>query len=300
MLTIAPAATTVAVTPSANPSGLNQAVTFTANVAALAPGAGSPSGSVDFRDGSTRLGTVALANGSASLSTNGFSVGSHTISAIYSGDASFSSSSGSITHVVNGASSSSTTAVTSSANPSTTGSSVTLTATVSGPAGPSGSVAFYDGAALVGTAPLVGTSAALTTSALTEGSHAITARYLGNGSVPPSISPVFVQTVAPAGAKPKSGTIALTASPSPSTLDSTVTFTATVTGVNRLLPTGSVLFFVNGQVVGSGALGATGTVTARATFSTGTLAHGTHTVTAVYTGDSNYRGVATTVSLTVN
>ena len=80
-LTIAPATTLTSVASSANPSGLNQGVTFTASVAVAAPGAGNPTGTIEFRDGSTRLGTVALSAGSASLRTNGFSAGSHSITA---------------------------------------------------------------------------------------------------------------------------------------------------------------------------------------------------------------------------
>ena len=76
-----------------------------------------------------------------------------------------------------------------------------------------------------------------------------------------------------------------------------------MTGANKLLPTGTILFTVNGQVIGSATgvtLTATGSVTARAAFTTSALAHGTQTVTATYLSDANYRGVASTISLTVN
>jgi len=43
-----------------------------------------------------------------------------------------------------------------------------------------------------------------------------------------------------------------------------------------------------------------GSNTARATLTTSALAHGTHTVTATYLGDTNYRGAASTISVTVN
>ena len=299
-LTVTPATTAVIVSSSANPSGANQGVTFSASVSVVA-GAGNPTGTIEFRDGSTRLGTIALASGAASLATNGLSTGSHTISAIYSGDPSFAGSTQSMTHVVNTSSTSSTVAVTSSANPATSGSTVTLTATLTAPAGATGSVAFYDGAALLGTASLSGTTARLSTSALAAGGHAITARYFGDSAVPPSISPVFVQDVAPSGAHLKTSTMTLVASPSPATLDGQVTFTATVTGSNKIVPTGAVLFMVNGQVIGGAVtMTATGSITARAVLNTSTLAHGTHTVTGTYLGDATYRGVASTFSLTVN
>jgi hypothetical protein len=42
---------------------------------------------VQFKDGSTVLGTVTLASGSAAFSTSTLAVGSHSITAVYSGDA---------------------------------------------------------------------------------------------------------------------------------------------------------------------------------------------------------------------
>jgi hypothetical protein len=171
------------------------------------------------------------------------------------------------------------------------------------PAGTTGNVAFYDGATLLGTVPLSGTTARFSTTTLAGGAHGITARYLGNGAVPPSISPMFVQDVAPAGTRLKTSSVALAASPSPATLGGPVTFTANVSGANKLLPTGAILFTVNGQVIGNATgitLTATGSNTARATLTTSALAHGTHTVTATYLGDTNYRGAASTISVTVN
>src|SRR5204863_4140094 len=59
-LTIQRASTTTSVTASATTSSVGQPVTYTATVAAVAPGAGVPTGSVQFFDGTTLLGTVAL------------------------------------------------------------------------------------------------------------------------------------------------------------------------------------------------------------------------------------------------
>ncbi|MGA2255010.1 MAG: Ig-like domain repeat protein [Thermoguttaceae bacterium] len=79
--------TTTTVTSSMNPSFLGQSVTFTATVAASTSGAGTPTGSVVFVDTTTgvNLGTVTLANGSATLSTSSLAVGANTITASYSG-----------------------------------------------------------------------------------------------------------------------------------------------------------------------------------------------------------------------
>ncbi len=64
-------------------------MTFTATVTAVGPGSGTPSGTVTFKDGASALGTGTLSSGQATFATNGLSVGSHTITAVYGGDASF-------------------------------------------------------------------------------------------------------------------------------------------------------------------------------------------------------------------
>ncbi|MDD1652587.1 MAG: Ig-like domain repeat protein, partial [Methanomicrobiales archaeon] len=94
------------------------------------------------------------------------------------------------------------------------------------------------------------------------------------------------------------GTTATVAtSGNPSTYGDSVTFTATVTrstGTNT--PSGTVAFTVGGVSIGSGTLsGSAGTVsgsagTATATFTTSSLAAGSHTITAVYGGDSIFTG----------
>ncbi|HSA91961.1 MAG TPA: FG-GAP-like repeat-containing protein [Terriglobales bacterium] len=69
-----------------------QPISFTATVAATVPGAGSPSGTVTFKDVSVfpiiTLGTAELLNGTAQLTT-GLPVGTHDIQAFYSGDTTF-------------------------------------------------------------------------------------------------------------------------------------------------------------------------------------------------------------------
>jgi hypothetical protein len=290
--------TSVAASP--NPSGLNQAVTFTANVAVVAPGAGSMTGSVQFFDGGTLLGTVPLAGGSASLTTNGLAAGSHTISASYTGDGSFATSVGTTALTVNSAAASSTTTLSSSPNPATAGQSVTFTATITGPGTITGNVQFYDGSVLIGTAVVSGTTARFTTAALAIGGHAMTARYLGNGTIPPSVSPAFAQYVKQSGTNPRSSTVALVASPSPAVLGSNVTFTATATGANNRPPSGTVMFILNGTVIGQGTLVTNGSSTAVTALSTSALAHGTHTVEAVYLGDSAYRASTSSITLVVN
>ncbi len=101
-LAVNPAATTVTLSSSLNPSGLGQAVTFTARVTVTAPGAGMPSGTVTFRDGAATLGSGLLdASGTATFSTAALAAGSHPVTATYPGEPGYgASASGIVTQVV--------------------------------------------------------------------------------------------------------------------------------------------------------------------------------------------------------
>lgn len=86
------ASTTTSLTSSLNPALFGQAVTFTATVAAVAPGAGILTGTVTFIDGGVAIGTAPLAAGKANLTTAQLSGGVHSITAVYGGDSNFKSS----------------------------------------------------------------------------------------------------------------------------------------------------------------------------------------------------------------
>jgi hypothetical protein len=292
---------TVAVATSPAPSGLDQSMTFTANVSAAAPAAGVPGGTVRFFDGATLLGSGALASGTASLTTAGLAAGVHTIRATYDGDASFETANGSASHIVNTAASTPAIALDSNRNPSNVGQSVTLTASLSMSAGPvTGTVQFYDGATLLGSSTIASGSASFTTAAFANGSHAITVRYLGSASAPATISSVFVQAVGAPGWKNRTSSTTLSVSPNPSAPGASLTLTANVTGSNGM-PAGAVLFMVNGQVVGGPVtLTALSGSTAQAALVLPGLAGGRHLVTATYLGSSNYKGSTVTVTQTVN
>lgn len=192
VVTVGTSTTTTALTSSLNPSGLGQSVTFTVTVTAPS---GTPTGMVTFKDGGTTLGTGLLAGGVATFTTAALSAGSHSITAVYAGDANNAgSTSAAVTQAVN--QSATTTVVTSSQNPSAAGQPVTFTATVSSGGGtPAGSVTFSDGGTAIGTAMLAAGVATLTTSSLTLGSHTITAGYAGNATFTASTSAPLVQSV---------------------------------------------------------------------------------------------------------
>src|SRR5213080_2802279 len=196
--------TTTGLTSSVQPSVFGQPVTFTATVAAKSPGAGTPTGTVTFKDGSSTLGTGTLnSSGQAMFTTSTLAVGPHSITASYGGNANFSGSTSSpLTQTVKNARARTTTLVSSSANPSVSGQSVTFTATVTakGSIGvtPSGTVTFEDGPTTLGSGTLNSSGQAMfTTSTLTVGSHSITASYGGDTTFKEGTSPKFTQTVNP-------------------------------------------------------------------------------------------------------
>lgn len=80
------AASTVALTSSANPSALGGPLTLTATVSGAR---GTPTGTVAFLDGATTLGTRTLSSGVATYDASGLAKGMHTLTAVYSGDASY-------------------------------------------------------------------------------------------------------------------------------------------------------------------------------------------------------------------
>jgi LPXTG-motif cell wall-anchored protein len=194
--------TATTLTSSPNPSSSGQAVTFTAAVT----GGGGPvtSGTVDISEGGTTLATgLALAaDGTATFTTAALAVGTHTITAAYSGTATLASSTGSVDQVVSLAAS--TTSVTSSLNPSSTGDAVTFTATVTSSAPvTTGTVQFSDDGAPLGSPQAVAAdgSASVTTAELAAGNHTITAAYSGTATFGASTGSVdqTVNLVADAG-----------------------------------------------------------------------------------------------------
>src|SRR5205807_393249 len=94
-------ASSVSLASSLNPSVFGQAVTFTATIGAVAPGSGTPTGTVTFSTGGTTLGTAALdGQGVATLVVSSLPAGDSDVTANYSGDMDFSGSSGDLTQTV--------------------------------------------------------------------------------------------------------------------------------------------------------------------------------------------------------
>lgn len=283
--TVNKANTSTSVTASINPSLFGQSVTFTATASPVAPGSGTPTGTVTFLDGGSSIGTGTLTGGVATLSTSALAVGNHTVTTSYGGDGNFIGSTGSLTgnpETVNKANTR--TAVTSTANPQSFGSSVTFIATVSavapGSGTPTGTVTFLDGGSPIGTGTLLSGLATLATSALAVGNHTITSTYGGDATF---IGSTGSLTSNPEVIDKDGTTVTLTSSQNPSVFGQSVTFTATVSGSGT--PTGTVTFLDGGTAIGAGTLA--GGVT---TFATSTLTTGNHTITATYGGDGSFNG----------
>ncbi|MEO7252943.1 MAG: Ig-like domain repeat protein [Casimicrobium sp.] len=272
---------TVVTTSNFNPSAWGQTVVFTATV--LTPGA-TATGTVTFNDGATALcSAVALSSGQATCISGALAVGSHNMTAVYSGDGNNAGSTSPIlAQVVNKANT--TTLIGShTPNPSTVGSPIAVAATVSvtppGAGTPGGTITVSDGTAnCVITLPAASCNLTPTSS----GTKTLTAIYSGNGSFNGSTSSGLSHTVQAVT------TTSLGSAQNPSVFGQSLTFTSTVTGAT---PTGTVTFNDGATALCSAVALSSG----QATCISGALAVGSHNMTAVYSGDGNNAGSTSSI-----
>lgn len=298
--TVNQGATTTKVVSSLNPSSTGVTVTFTATVTAVAPASGTRTGTVMFEDGGAAIAgcsaQIVSAAGTATCATTALAAAAHTITAVYSGDGNFTTStSPPLTQTVVNAT---TTTVTSSANPSVFGQSLQYTATVAGGPTVTGTITFRDGGSNIAgcvAVPVAAGSASCTVSP-TVASHKITAVYSGDASNAASTSVVMTQVVT---ADPT--TTLVTATVNPTVFGQSVTFTATVTAnaPGSGTPTGKVAFLSGAGAI-TGCAGVT-LVAGVATCTTTTLTVGVHSISGVYNGSANYvTGTSPVLTQTVN
>jgi len=265
-------ATTTALVSTLNPAAPWQPVTYIATVTSKQ---GTETGTVEFKDGSSTIATVTLANHTAAFTTRYRWAGIHTITATYSGDeANRDSTSPSLTEYIRG---SSRTWLTTSESPSIVGEPVTFTAAVTSRYGDipdGGIVTFYDGPTMLGSATLASGTAAYTTSALAAQIHIIRAIYAGTPIYESSEGRIR-QVV-----RKQETTTSLTADVNPSSRGQTVTFTARVTSEGSSIATGKVRFKDDTRALGVVTL--SGGI---ATLAESNLSPGTHWITAHYLGD---------------
>jgi len=277
---------TFTITSSLNPSLLNQPVTFTIT---NTTGDGSTLSPLELVDGPTSLASLTPdSNGVAVFTTSSLALGQHTIQVRFAGDATHAAANSSLVQtVLSGYPTPS--SLTSSLNPSTIGQSVTFTDTItfngSATATGSGTVTFYDsnsssplGSQAITAQPNSTVTASFTTSALSIGTHSISAVLSTTNSYVSTAT--LNQTVF---GIPTTTAIAVT--PSDTDALQPVTLTATVSsGVTAPAISGFVTFYDGSTSIGTSRLDATG----HASFVTTSLAGGTRSLHAVYSGDNNF------------
>ncbi len=186
--TVNRAVTTTALSPSVSSVVTGQSVVLTATIVPVAPGAGTPTGTVTFKDGNVILGTATVIGGKATFTTSFASTGNHVITAAYSGDTNFVASAQTATEQVSAPVplASTKTALVASAKSVRVGQTVTFTATVSGPSGtgtPTGTITFFVGNVAVATVKLNASGkASLTGQFSVAGNFTITAVYSGDSN----------------------------------------------------------------------------------------------------------------------
>jgi len=188
-------ATATTLSSSPNPSVYGEAVTFTA-VVTSSLGAPPNGEKVNFKQGTTVLGTGGLSSGSATFQTSKLAGGTDSITAVYAGDSTFASStSAALKQGVQPETT--TTSLNSLQNPSNLGQAVTFTASVTSQNGytVTGTVGFYSGGSKLGNATLSGGVANYTTTSLKAGTDTITATYNGTADYGTSTSNPLDQTV---------------------------------------------------------------------------------------------------------
>jgi len=280
-VTAIPTTTTLGVSPiSPQPSGTSETLTATVSPSA--------SGTVQFKDGTSALGSpVTVSGGVATYVTSTLPVGSNSLSAVFTPTTGngYAGSTGTATFVVTAVATTTTLGV-SPISPQSSGTSETLTATVSPAA--SGTVQFENGTNPLGSPVTVsGGVATYVTAQLPVGSLTLNAVYTptaGNGYAGSTGTAAFVVTaapttttlgVSPASPQPFGTSVTLTATVSPSAtgtvqfengtsaLGSPVTVSGGVaTSVTTQLPVGSnSLSAVFSPTNGNGYAGSTGTAT---------------------------------------
>jgi hypothetical protein len=245
----------VALTVSAGPTDVGDPVTLSAQVTAVAPGAGTPAGTVTFRSGSEVLATRSLGPaGAAALVTTALAPGLHELEVDYAVAASFAAgTSAPVAHRVRYPT---TVVLASSANPALPGRAVALRATVSSAAGApdAGSVTFFLDGEPAGPPVVLDGDGGATAPALVppEPGANVTATYSGSALYAAGGPGRLRQRVAPGRT-----TVVLTATPSPSAFGAPVTLTARVLSPAGT-PDGTVTFRRGTGVLGTAPVDADG------------------------------------------
>jgi subtilase family serine protease len=301
-LNVSKSTPTVAVTAPTTTPATGSSLQLTASISPPATGGTSATGSVNFLVDGSPVGTALVSGGSPSTATLTItvpSIGTHSVTAVYSGDGNYNTATSSplVLYVSKGS-------TTLTVAPATTsplgGSTMVVTATISAAASgsivPTGTVSFMLDGGSVGSGTVVGgTTASTTITVPTTGTHTLQASYSGDTNYNGSISPTVIFTVA----KTPTTVVVVPSTNSPA-LGSTLPVTATVTpsSLGSTLPSGTITFTVDGVAAGIQAV--TPGSPSTASFTLPALSPGSHSIAAIYSGDTYYAGATgTAVAVTV-
>lgn len=284
--------TTTALDVSPNPAYYTSTVVLTAAVTPIS-GLGTPAGVVDFFDGTTSLGTAILnGSGRATLDVSTLSLGSHTITADFTGGPGFAQSTSSpVTEsIVNIPT---TISIAASPDPASYGQTIDVVATISVPAGvqvPPGYVDLHANGNEVGFSAVYHGQTVLRFTPNSPGQFEFVAFFN-----PLSIQGYESSTSAPLSVTvtPAASAVQLVVSPNPQTTGRPVTLTATVTSPAPY-PDGMVTFFDGTTVLGTGFVNYTA---GQAALTLPSLSAGLHDLSAVF---SSTTGFAPSVSNVVS
>ena len=303
-------ATSVALAASPTSVTVGDKVWVTATVTPTEYAAGPPTGTVTFTSGNVAITATLTDQAWVTVTTDALALGADTITASYSGDTNYSSSSATATELVNAPQSIATSVeVVTSPPTSQVGDPVWITATVT-PAkwdfgDPTGTVTIQltdahgnKSTLFSGALPPEGW-VQFTTLSLPRGANSITATYSGDSHYSASVSVPATEQVGPVSGKIATS-VALVASPGTTLAGEPVWLTATVTPEQWTFgnPTGNVTFTSGGVTINATLLN--GPSAAWVTVMTTALPQGNHTITATYSGDASYAGSTATAEETVN
>jgi len=268
---------TISVSASANPTTFGAATTLTATLAS----GFSASGAVTFYDGGVSLGTGTVSGTTASIAVSNLTIGSHGISAVYSGDANNGGATSTNLTLVVGMAVPGMSLISATPSPSAFGDTVTFNLSVTGGSSPTGTVTLFNGATSLGSGALdINGATSITVSALQAGTYNLTASYGGDGNHGPA-NGAIVHVVDQAGAA-----VTLASSSNPAVLGEPVVFTANVLPIAGLnIMSGTVTFLIDGAAQAPTVLSG-----GEASLSTSLLTSGTHSIVARYDGSPNYAG----------
>ncbi len=279
--------TTLTCTASPNPAF---SIGFIASATAQSA-FGTPTGIVTFTISGTSsqvtVQTRPLLNGFTNILLANPGPGNYIVTGTYSGDTRFAPSTCTLSET--GVGTASNTTLGASPNPASLGQIVTFTAGViaagNSNTAPAGTIVFTEGSATLASFPVnAAGSAAFSTSTLSVGSHTVIASYSGDKTYSPSTASV-TETILLTGTA-----TTLTAAPNPAAPGQAVTLTATVTPTNPTAVAGTVTFLDNGSPLGTATVSTNGT----ATFTTSTLAIGSHPITATFAAGNSLGGSTST------